>query len=51
MNNLLYVIAAILLVAWAIGYLGYHASELIHLLLLAALVAVILRAIKGNKIT
>lgn len=47
MGNLLYVIAAILVIAWAIGFLGYHASGLIHLLLVIAIIAVLLRIIKG----
>lgn len=47
MGNLLYVIAVILVIAWAIGFLGYHASGLIHLLLVIAVVAVLLRIIKG----
>ena len=47
MGNLLYLIAAILVIAWAIGFLGYHASGLIHLLLVIAVIAVLLRIIKG----
>ncbi|MBN8861034.1 MAG: lmo0937 family membrane protein [Sphingobacteriales bacterium] len=47
MGNLLYVIAVILVIAWAIGFLGYHAGGLIHLLLVIALIAVLLRVIRG----
>jgi tryptophan-rich sensory protein len=49
MGNLLYLIAVILVIAWAIGFLGYHAGGLIHLLLviaLIALIAIILKVIK-----
>lgn len=49
MGNLLYVIAVILVIAWAIGFLGYHAGGLIHALLVIALISVILRIIQGNK--
>jgi len=49
MGNLLYVIAVILVIAWAIGFLGYHAGGLIHILLVIAIIAVILRVIKGDK--
>ena len=49
MGNLLYVIAVILVIAWAIGFLGYHAGGLIHALLVIALISVILRVIQGNK--
>ena len=49
MNNLLYVLAVILIIGWAIGFLGYHAGGLIHILLVIALVAVILRVISGRR--
>jgi len=48
MGNLLYIIAVILVIAWAIGYLGLHVGGgLIHILLVIAVIAVILRVIKG----
>lgn len=47
MGNILYLIAVILVIAWAIGFLGYHASGLIHLLLVIAVIAVLLRVIRG----
>ncbi|HMJ48062.1 MAG TPA: lmo0937 family membrane protein [Ferruginibacter sp.] len=47
MGNLLYIIAVILVVAWAIGFLGYQAGGLIHILLVIAVIAVILRVIRG----
>lgn len=50
MNNLLYVIAVILLILWAIGFFGYHTGEMIHLLLVFAVIAVLIRIIKGDKI-
>ncbi len=48
MNNLLYILAVILILCWAIGFFAYSAGNLIHLLLVIALIAVILRVIKGN---
>jgi hypothetical protein len=48
MGNLLYVIAVILVIAWAIGFLGYHAGGIIHLLLVIAIVAVLLKVIRGS---
>ncbi len=50
MGNLLYVIAVILLIAWAIGFLGYHAGGIIHVLLVIAIIAVIVRVIQGKRI-
>ncbi|HSY77050.1 MAG TPA: lmo0937 family membrane protein [Bacteroidia bacterium] len=50
MGNLLYLVAVILVILWAIGFLGYNAGGLIHVLLIIALIAVILRVIQGKKI-
>ena len=47
MGNLLYLIAVILIIAWAIGFLGYHAGGIIHILLVIAIVAVLLKVIRG----
>ena len=49
MGNLLYVVAVILIILWAVGFLGYHAGGLIHILLIIALIAVLLRVIRGKK--
>ncbi|MFM1998854.1 MAG: hypothetical protein RL204_801 [Bacteroidota bacterium] len=49
MSGILYIIALILVIIWAIGYLGYNSGGLIHILLVIALVAVILRIIQGRK--
>jgi hypothetical protein len=50
MGNLLYTIAVILVIIWAIGFLGYNASGLIHVLLVIALIVVLLRILQGKKI-
>ena len=50
MSNLLYVVAVILVIAWAIGFIGYSAGGLIHLLLVIAIIAIILRVIQGQKV-
>lgn len=50
MGNLLYVIAVILVIGWAVGFIGYNAGGLIHALLVIALIAVIFRVIKGKEI-
>ena len=50
MGNLLYTIAVILVIVWAIGFLGgFVASGLIHILLVIAIVVVLLRVIQGRK--
>jgi len=48
MGNLLYIIAVILIIGWAVGFLGYHASGLIHILLVIAIIAILLKVIRGN---
>jgi hypothetical protein len=48
MGNLLYLIAVILIIAWAIGFLGYSAGGIIHILLVIAIIAIILRLIRGG---
>lgn len=49
MQNLLYIVAVVLVILWAIGYLGYNAGGLIHILLVIALIAVLFRVIKGKS--
>lgn len=47
MGNLLYVIAVILIIGWAIGFLGgYTSSGLIHILLVIAVIAILLKVIR-----
>ena len=46
MGNLLYLVAVVLIIAWAIGFLGYHAGGLIHILLVIAVIAVLLKIIR-----
>ena len=49
MENLLYFVAVILVIAWLIGFVGYSAGGLIHILLVIAIVVVLLRVIQGRK--
>jgi Family of unknown function (DUF5670) len=46
MGNLLYIIAVILVIIWAIGFFGYAAGGIIHLLLVVAIVCVLLKFIR-----
>jgi hypothetical protein len=50
MGNLLYIIAAILVIGWLVGFVGFHANGIIHILLVLAVVAVLLRLIRGEKV-
>lgn len=49
MGNLLYIIAVILVIAWLIGFIGYSAGGIIHILLVIAIIVVLLRVIQGRK--
>ena len=50
MGSLLYILAVILIIAWAIGFIGYSIGGIIHVLLVIAIIAVILRVIQGRKL-
>ncbi len=49
MGNILYIIAVILIIGWAIGFLGYNTGGFIHVLLVIAIIAILLRVIRGSK--
>jgi len=50
MRGLLYLIAVILIIAWAVGYFAFSAGYLIHVLLVIAIIAILLRLIGGRGI-
>jgi len=48
MGNLLYIVAVVLVIIWAISFFGgYYTGGIIHALLVIAVIAVILRLIKS----
>lgn len=49
MRSLLIIIAVVLFIAWIFGFIIFHvAGFLIHVLLILAVIAVIIRLIKGS---
>lgn len=50
MGNLLYTIAIILIIAWAIGFVGFHVGGIIHVLLVIAVIAILVRLIQGRRV-
>ena len=50
MRSILYIIAVILIIGWLVGFVGYHAGGLIHILLVIAIVVVLLDVIAGKRI-
>jgi hypothetical protein len=49
MSSILYIIAIILIIGWVIGYFAFSAGGIIHILLVIALIAIILRVIQGRR--
>ena len=51
MGNLLYVVAVILIIIWAISFLGgYYTGGIIHILLVIAVIAIILRLLNRGTV-
>ena len=49
MGNLLYLIAVILIIIWALGFFAYNVGSVVHILLVLAIVAILLRVIRGGS--
>lgn len=49
MQNLLYTIAFIMVVLWALGFFVYNWGSFIHLALIVAVLAIIFRMISGPE--
>lgn len=50
MGGILYTIAVILIIFWAIGFFAYSFGAIIHLLLVFAVISILLRVISGNRV-
>jgi hypothetical protein len=49
MGNLLYLIAIILIIGWAVGFFMFSLGAFIHLLLIFAIIAILFRLIRGDR--
>ncbi len=49
MRSILYVIAVILVIGWAIGFFAYSAGSIIHILLVIAIIVILLNIIQGRR--
>jgi hypothetical protein len=47
---MLYLIAVILLIGWVLGFFVFSVGSIIHILLVIAIIAILLRVIRGDKI-
>lgn len=50
MSNLLYIIAVVLIIIWALGFFALNLGSVVHILLVIAVIAILLRLIRGNRI-
>jgi len=50
MSNLLYLIAVILIIGWVLGFFVYSAGSIIHVLLVIAIIAILFRVIRGDRV-
>jgi hypothetical protein len=48
MSNLLYTIALILIILWAIGFFAFSLGGIIHILLVIAIISILFRLIRGR---
>ena len=49
MGNLLYGIAVIFILIWAVGFFAYGAGGIVHLLLVIAVISILFRIIQGKR--
>lgn len=49
MGNILYLVAVVLVILWAIGFFAYSVGAVIHILLVIALISVLFRIISGSR--
>jgi len=49
MRSILYLIAVLLIISWAIGFFAYSLGAVIHILLVIAVITILLNIIRGGK--
>ncbi|HET9485779.1 MAG TPA: lmo0937 family membrane protein [Chryseosolibacter sp.] len=50
MSDLLYIIAIILIIGWLLGAFVFNVGSIIHVLLVIAVIAILLRLIRGRSV-
>jgi len=50
MSYLLYIIAVILIIGWALGFFYFSAGGIIHVLLVIAIIAILFQVIRGRRV-
>jgi hypothetical protein len=49
MGSILYILAVILIIGWLVGFFAFHAGGIIHVLLVVAVIAIVIRLIQGRS--
>jgi len=49
MGNILYLIAILFIIVWAVGFFAYSAGSIIHVLLVIAVISILLNIIGGKN--
>jgi len=50
MGNLLYIVAVILIIGWILGFFAFHVGGIIHILLVIAVIAILIRVSQGKNL-
>jgi len=49
MSSILYLIAVVLIIGWILGFFVFSAGSIIHVLLVLAVIAILIRLIGGSR--
>jgi hypothetical protein len=49
MSSILYIIAVVLIIGWLLGFFVFSAGSIIHVLLVLAIIAILIRLIGGSR--
>ncbi len=49
MGNILYIIAVVMIIFWALGFFVYSVGAIIHILLVFAVISFLLKAFSGDR--
>lgn len=49
MGNILYIVAVVLLIIWAVGFFAFNLGALIHVVLAVALISFLIKIISDRK--
>ena len=50
MRSILYIVAVLLVIGWLIGFIGYNAGGIIHVLLVIAVIVLLLNIIQDKRL-